>query len=181
MAGTTTTNEIGKNPLKILSRENCTPLASKSEFEIFDTIPNRTLNISMNEEPQLKHRPSKPKSVLSWETGAGKSYFIPALEIPGFILALNAFDRLVYSNQVEDGKKVYSTNFSTFWDNLVHGHWRYDKDAFHVNQFGHPYQGSIYHGFARSAGLTFWESLGYTFLGSLLWETGGETHQPLHQ
>jgi hypothetical protein len=178
MAGTPTTNEIGKNPLKILSRENCTPLASKSEFEIFDTIPNRTLNISMNEEPQLKHRPSKPKSVLSWETGAGKSYFIPALEIPGFILALNAFDRLVYSNQVEDGKKVYSTNFSTFWDNLVHGHWRYDKDAFHVNQFGHPYQGSIYHGFARSAGLTFWESLGYTFLGSLLWETGGETTNP---
>ena len=119
-----------------------------------------------------------PKPVLSWETGASKSYFIPALEIPGFILVLNGFDRLVYGNQVEDGKKVYSTNFSTFWDHLVHGRWRYDKDAFHVNQFVHPYQGSIYHGFARSAGLNFWESLGYTFMGSFLWETAGETTHP---
>ena len=42
----------------------------------------------------------------------------------------------------------------------------------------HPYQGSIYHGFARSAGLNYWESLGYTFLGSFLWETAGETTHP---
>jgi hypothetical protein len=147
-------------------------------IEITDTIPDRTLNISMNGEPQLKYRPSEPKPVLSWETEAGKSYFIPALEITGFILALNAFDRLVYGNQVEDGKKVYSSNFSTFWDHVVQGRWRYDNDAFHVNQFGHPYQGSIYHGLARSAGLNFWESLGYTFLGSFLWETGGETTKP---
>ena len=47
-----------------------------------------------------------------------------------------------------------------------------------MNQFAHPYQGSMYHGFARSAGLNYWESLLYTNVGSFLWETGGETTPP---
>ena len=179
--GTPAMDETGKYPLNIPSLENCTTLASKSEFdviEIFDMNPDRTLSISMNLDPQLRYRPSQSKRVLSWETGKGKSYFIPALEIPGFIVVLNGFDRLVFRNEREDGKRVYSSNLSTFWDHLIHGPWRYDNDAFHVNQFGHPYQGSIYHGFARSAGLNFWESLGYTFVGSFLWETAGETTHP---
>jgi hypothetical protein len=36
----------------------------------------------------------------------------------------------------------------------------------------------MYYGFARSAGLSFWESSAYTFMGSFLWETGGETTSP---
>jgi hypothetical protein len=36
----------------------------------------------------------------------------------------------------------------------------------------------MYYGFARSAGLSFWESSAYTFAGSFLWETGGETTSP---
>jgi hypothetical protein len=36
----------------------------------------------------------------------------------------------------------------------------------------------MYHGFARSAGLSYWESAGYTFAGSLLWEIAGETTPP---
>ena len=47
-----------------------------------------------------------------------------------------------------------------------------------VNQLGHPYQGSMYHGFARSAGLSYWESLLYTFAGSAVWEIAGETTPP---
>src|SRR5260221_676268 len=49
---------------------------------------------------------------------------------------------------------------------------------FKVNQLGHPYQGSIYHGLARSAGLGFWESMGYTFAGSMIWEIAGEDTLP---
>ncbi|HYU57070.1 MAG TPA: hypothetical protein VEO00_03340, partial [Actinomycetota bacterium] len=30
-----------------------------------------------------------PTRVLDWETGAGKSYWIPALEVGGFIFGLN--------------------------------------------------------------------------------------------
>ncbi|MFL5333981.1 MAG: DUF3943 domain-containing protein, partial [Geminicoccaceae bacterium] len=34
------------------------------------------------------------------------------------------------------------------------------------------------YGFARSAGLNYWESLVYTFAGSALWEIAGETTLP---
>src|SRR5205809_1107108 len=67
------------------------------------------------------------------------------------------------------------------WETIRHnlrGPWVVDHDPFSVNQFPHPYQGSMYHGFARSAGLTFWESFANTFAGSLLWEIAGETTPP---
>ena len=95
-------------------------------------------------EPIAADTPEAPKPVLSWETGAGKSYLVPALEIPGFILLLNGYDRLAYPNEVEGGKKVYDSTLSTFWDHLVHGPWGFDQDTFDMNQFMHPYQGSIY-------------------------------------
>ena len=145
-------------------------------IESSDTVPNA--RIPANQEAWLRFRPREPKPGLSWETGAGKSYIIPALEIPGFILVLNAFDRLVFRNDKQEGKRVYSSTPSTAWDHLIHGPWRYDDDGFQVNQIGHPYQGSLYHGFARSAGLNFWESLAYTSLGSFLWEIAGETTNP---
>ena len=36
-----------------------------------------------------------PAETLSWETGEGHSYFIPALEIAGFIAGLNVFNRFL--------------------------------------------------------------------------------------
>jgi len=42
-------------------------------------------------------------------------------------------------------------------------------------------QGSVYHGLARSAGLSYWESFGYTLLGSYIWETAGETTPAVSQ
>lgn len=47
-----------------------------------------------------------------------------------------------------------------------------------INQFAHPYQGTMHHGFARSAGLNFWEALLYANAGSFLWEMGGERTRP---
>src|SRR5688572_33306381 len=50
----------------------------------------------------------QPASVrLSWETGAGKSYLVPALEIVGFDLLLNQFNRRYF-----DGTD-YDTSLST--------------------------------------------------------------------
>jgi Domain of unknown function (DUF3943) len=112
-----------------------------------------------------------PAKVLDWETGAGKSYLIPALEIPGFVFGLNQFDRHVYDS--ED----YKSDGDTIWRNLRTAP-GYDKDPFSVNQIAHPYVGSLYYGFARSAGLNFWESMGYSLFGSFLWETAGETTSP---
>ncbi len=108
---------------------------------------------------------------LSWETGAGKSYWIPALEIIAFDTLLNVFNRNYF------GCCDYDTNWSTIKRNL-RSSWVTENDPFQVNQLGHPYQGSMYHGFARSAGLSYWESLAYTFAGSIFWEIAGETTTP---
>jgi hypothetical protein len=109
--------------------------------------------------------------VLSWETGAGKSYVIPAAEIAAFIVGLNQVNRRIFDS------KDYDTDADSIWKNLGTAP-VLDKDPFSVNQLGHPYQGSMYYGFARSAGLEYWESLLYTAFGSFLWETAGETTKP---
>lgn len=147
-------------------------------IEISDTIPKQTVNLTLGGAEWLPYNPDDPKSAMSWETGAGKSYLIPALEIPAFLVLLNVYDRYAYSDLEENGKKVYDTDLQTFWDHVVDGPWGVDTDAFDINQFAHPYQGSMYHGFARSAGLDYWESFIYTNLGSFLWETAGETTDP---
>ncbi|HBA89269.1 MAG TPA: DUF3943 domain-containing protein [Geobacter sp.] len=119
-----------------------------------------------------------PRQALDWETGAGKSYLIPALEVPGFLVLLSAYDRIAYSNQTQDGKKVYSSTFSSSWEHLRKQHWVFDQDPFNINQFGHPYQGATMYGLARSSGLGFWESLAYSNAGSFLWKMAGETDPP---
>ena len=99
-----------------------------------------------------------------------KSYAIPAAEIVGFDFLLNRIDHVIYGNE-------YRVTGSTIRRNL-RSSWNVDKDPYKINQLFHPYQGSIYHGFARSAGLNFWESLGYTFAGSAIWEIAGEDTLP---
>jgi len=101
---------------------------------------------------------------------ARKSYAIPAAEIVGFEFLLNQFDRHVLGTD-------FASNASTIRRNL-HSSWVVDRDPFQINQLGHPYAGSMYHAFARSAGLNYWESLGYTFAGSALWEIAGERSPP---
>ena len=101
---------------------------------------------------------------------ARKSYWIPAGEIVGFDLLLNGINRTYLSDE-------YKSSLSSIRHNL-HGNWHTDSDPFTTNQLGHPYQGSMYHGFARSAGLNYWESLGYTVVGSAAWEIAGETTAP---
>jgi hypothetical protein len=147
-------------------------------IELSDTTTGRTENSLMDSKSLLKEKSGETMQVLSWDTEAGKSYLIPALEIPAFLILLNVYDRFAYPNDMEDGKKVYSSNLSTSWEHLVHGPWGIDEDAFAMNQFAHPYQGSMYHGFARSAGLNYWESLLYDNVGSFVWEIAGETTNP---
>jgi hypothetical protein len=118
------------------------------------------------EEPEAH----KPKPDFSAEIEAKKSYALPAAEILGFQFLLNQVDRRIYGAD-------YRSNWSSIRRNL-RGGWVTDNDPFKINQFFHPYAGSMYHGFARSAGLGFWESLGYTFAGSAVWEIAGEVTPP---
>lgn len=103
--------------------------------------------------------------------GQQKSYAIPALEILGFDTLLNLFDRAYY------GCCDFKTTGSSIRRNL-RSSWGVDSDTFTVNQLGHPYQGSMYFGFARASGLNFWEGFAYAFAGSALWEIAGETTPP---
>jgi hypothetical protein len=121
--------------------------------------------------PRLATAQHGPPAVLDRDRGQNKSYVIPALEVPAFILGLNVFDRLVLD----------SNDYDSDWDSItknVRTAPEFDRDPFSINQLGHPYQGGIYHGTARSAGLSYWESLLYTIGGSFLWETAGETTRP---
>jgi hypothetical protein len=103
-----------------------------------------------------------------------KSYLIPLGEIIAYEILLNQGERN-FADPKDRGD--YRSTPSTMAHNFRHG-WTVDKDPFSTNQFLHPYTGSIYNGFARSAGLNYWEALGYNFGGSLLWEYTGERTQP---
>ncbi|HXE48602.1 MAG TPA: DUF3943 domain-containing protein [Ramlibacter sp.] len=100
-----------------------------------------------------------------------KSYIVPALEIVGFDFLLNRFNRRF------TGSSDYDVSIASIRRNL-HGPWVVDNDPFKINQFAHPYQGSMYHGAGRASGLGYWESAALTFAGSALWEIAGEKTPP---
>jgi hypothetical protein len=113
----------------------------------------------------------EPQPVLEWGRGDGRSLLVPAYEIPAFQLLLNRYDHYALD------ASTYPSPLTNFRNNL-HRSWVVDNDKFSTNQFLHPYQGSLYQGLARSAGLSFWEASAYTFAGSLLWEESGENTAP---
>ena len=79
-----------------------------------------------------------------WSDGAPNrnyvNYVLPALEIVGFDLLLNLHNRYYVSDD-------YKSTLSSIRRNL-HSRWNEDRDPFATNQLGHPYQGSMYFGFA---------------------------------
>lgn len=112
-------------------------------------------------------------STLNWETREGRSYLIPAAEVLTYLFLLNQFNRH-FTEPMEE----YRTTGTTIRQNLTDSKWVLDNDQFSINQFLHPYGGSVYFGLARSAGLNFWESSLYSVAGSFLWEIAGERTPP---
>ena len=145
------------------------PLGQHEQYFLAQNSDSATRSSPQVAATAADTNPKEPKRF--GETEAGKSELIPAGEIVGFNILLNRF------NYHFIDKQVYGTTVQSVRDNLS-GKWVVDTDPFAVNQFMHPYQGSVYFGLARSTGLDYWESLGYTFGGSLLWEIAGETGAP---
>jgi hypothetical protein len=137
-----------------------------SGTSVVETVTKASTETAKNGEP------NSPNRVLPGEPPVRKNYLLPALEIPGFLLLLNFYDRVAYPNT------VYNTGIQSSKQNLLHGPWVYDHDPFDINQLGHPLQGAMMYGFARSSGLNFWESLLYSNTGSLMWKISGETDAP---
>jgi hypothetical protein len=127
---------------------------------------------SFSAETDPPNAPASRIPALNWDTGANKSEAIPAFEIPGFLVGLNLYDRSVY------GREIYGTTTRSTWDHLRKQPWEFDDDPFNMNQFSHPYEGATMFGFARSAGLSFWQSLLYSNVGSFAWEMAGERGPP---
>lgn len=130
-----------------------------------------TTNPPTKDAPTAFDTPVEPRPKPGWGEGDGKSWWVPAADILGFQLLLNQFDRHFIDHD------DYSSDWDSIQDN-ADGPWVKDTDPFSVNQFMHPYQGSIYFDSARSAGQGFWTSFGYTTLGSAVWEIAGETTPP---
>jgi len=103
---------------------------------------------------------------------AEPDYALPTYEIIGFQFLLNRANRYFGT-----GRDDYRVTLDSIRTNLRSG-WGTDRDPFNVNQFGHPYQGAMYHGFARSTGFNYWQSAGYATLGSVVWEIAGERTSP---
>ena len=99
------------------------------------------------------------------------SVVIPALEIISFDLLLSNF------NRATSGSHDYDVSWHSIEHNL-RGPWVVDNDPFSVNQFAHPYQGSLYHSIGRSMGLNYWQASALTFAGSAWWEITGEKTPP---
>ena len=102
---------------------------------------------------------------------AHKSYILPAVEI----VAMDSMVNL--GGQLLTDPATYRVTPASIRRNL-RGPWVVDDDPFQVNQVGHPYQGAMYHGIARSNGLGYWPAAIYTFAGSAMWEIAGETTTP---
>lgn len=105
------------------------------------------------------------------EPAAESSYAIPIVEIIGFDFLLNRYNRRF------SGTSDYDVSWGSIRRNL-RGPWVEDNDPFRVNQFAHPYQGSLYHGAGRASGLGYWQASALTFAGSAWWEITGEQTPP---
>jgi hypothetical protein len=120
--------------------------------------------------PQAQAASDTPAGGVAPGEKPDKGYGVAAAEILGFQVLLNRFDNAFEGSD-------YSVNVGTMRRNL-HSSWVLDQDPFEVNQLGHPYQGSVYFNAARSNGMNFWESMGYAFAGSAVWEIAGENTPP---
>ncbi|MCC2642207.1 MAG: uncharacterized protein K0S45_2620 [Nitrospira sp.] len=124
-------------------------------------------------KPQEADSSEFPDVEPPWRSETNKSYLIPGAEILAYLFLLNQYDR-----HFTEPKDAYRTNGNTLWQHLTDSKWVIDNDQFSINQFLHPYGGTVYYGLARSTGLNAYESFLYSAAGSFLWEVGGETTNP---
>jgi predicted transcriptional regulator len=122
-------------------------------------------------EPAQAQTPPAQEQPAPISRSVRNSHIIPLVDIVLFDFLVNrAGSRFVDHSAYDVGPTSIRRN--------LHSGWVLDNDPFSTNQFMHPYQGAMYHGFARSAGLSYLESLGDTFAGSVMWEIAGETTLP---
>ena len=94
-----------------------------------------------------------------------------AFKVVSLNLSLSAINRYVFKySWANISLRTIQKNFETgpVWDN----------DYFMMNCIAHPFHGSMYFNFARSSGLSFWESVPLALGGSSMWEAFMEKDPP---
>ena len=81
-----------------------------------------------------------------------------------------------FTRYVRDGEWSHISPHT--WITNLKFAWQWDNNKFANNQFAHPYHGSLYYNTGRTNGYNFWESMGWAFGGSLMWEEFGEVWAP---
>ncbi len=122
--------------------------------------------VTYDNEVPLIFQPSSP--LLPKQS---PNYLLAAVETFGINAGVWAFDRYVLNADfARISGKTISHNFRNgfVWDN----------DQFSTNLFAHPYHGGLYFNAARTNGLNFWQSVPYSFGGSLMWEIVCEKEPP---
>ena len=101
-----------------------------------------------------------------------RSFLIPAIEAAIIDCTIATYNNL-------GSRQVWAQiSLQSIASHLPLKAWYFDSDDLLVNQFGHPYQGSLSFIAARSSGLNFWWSLLYPFTASLAWEEIFEIDNP---
>lgn len=101
----------------------------------------------------------------------GKRPWMAAAQAFGINVFVQSFDRYVLDAEFA------KISPRTVRHNISNG-FVWDNDQFSTNLFAHPYHGGLYFNAARSNGMNFWESVPYSFCGSLMWETVCEIEPP---
>jgi hypothetical protein len=118
----------------------------------------------------IKPLPSYDDSIQQTVEKLKRKPLVAAAEVVGLNLGVWGMDYL-------GGAEFAKISFSSMKYNIQHK-WVWDNDQLNTNLFAHPYHGGLYFAAARSNGMNFWQSLPYSFCGSLMWETLMETEPP---
>lgn len=122
----------------------------------------------------LEARAEKPSAADQPCDGCPRKRPLVAIaEVLGVNLVYNLVNQVLPTEYSGD----FSVSRETWGRNIGHG-FTWDNDPFVINQFGHPYQGGNYFSAGRANGLSYWESVPLTLLGSVTWEWFGESTPP---
>jgi hypothetical protein len=126
------------------------------------------------EPPPIEASVEKPSAADQPCDGcAHRRPWVAIAEVFGINLAYNLINQALPTEYSGD----FSVSRETWRRNIGNG-FTWDNDPFVMNQFGHPYQGGNYFSAGRANGLSYWESVPLTLLGSLTWEWLGESTPP---
>jgi Domain of unknown function (DUF3943) len=152
-------------------------LADPAEASVEDAWPEsrgaRDLHLVDPAQLHVEGGPAKPND-LDLQQDLRPRPARPALTAA--VESLTVFMAWTTYNRLSGTKSWANVTPESVRSNLT-SRWILDDDPYYTNQMGHPYQGSLSFGAARSAGLGFWASTAYPLAFSTLWELAGETER----